>query len=399
MTLDTLSAAYQVRAELKYHPSRVLTLVYQSFALGTVAILAYYESRINTRLRNIAGYSLFLASTLFVLVLDLATSGKGGIGPYLGICALSSCFGIADAHVQGGMIGDLAFMCPEFIQSCVAGLAASGVVVSGLRLITKAAFEKSNNGLRKGANIMILLVHVKKIMLFFAISTFFELVCILLYAIYFPKLSIVKHYRSKAALEGAKTVSADLAAAGVQAGTGQQEGNDAKQQERLSLKQLVLQNIDFEADVFLTYVLTLSIIPGFSYENTGSHQLGTWYPLILIATYNVWNLIGRYIPLIKCLKLESRRGLLVVVLSRFLLILTFYFTAKNGDQGWMIMLVSFLGLTNGYLSVCVLTVAPRRYKGPEQNALGNLLVLFLFCGIFAGFCLDWLWLTGKSQAF
>lgn len=53
---------------------------------------------------------------VFVLQLDLATSGKGGIGNYIGICVFVACFGVADAHVQGGMVGDLAFMRPEFIQ-------------------------------------------------------------------------------------------------------------------------------------------------------------------------------------------------------------------------------------------------------------------------------------------
>lgn len=52
--------------------------------------------------------------------------------------------------------------------------------------------------------------------LFFAISTFIELLCIIIYGIYFPKLPIVSFYRSKAASEGSKTVSADLAAAGIQ---------------------------------------------------------------------------------------------------------------------------------------------------------------------------------------
>jgi hypothetical protein len=52
--------------------------------------------------------------------------------------------------------------------------------------------------------------------LFLAMSTFFEFLCILLYAFVFPKLPIVKYYRSKAASEGSKTVSADLAAAGIQ---------------------------------------------------------------------------------------------------------------------------------------------------------------------------------------
>jgi len=48
--------------------------------------------------------------------LDLATSGKGGLGPFLGICAIIATFGVSDALVQGGMIGDLSFMRPEFIQ-------------------------------------------------------------------------------------------------------------------------------------------------------------------------------------------------------------------------------------------------------------------------------------------
>lgn len=53
---------------------------------------------------------------------------------------------------------------------------------------------------------------------------------------------------------------------------------------------------------------------------------------------------------------------MVAILSRFLLIPAFYFTAKYGDQGWMIMLTSYLGLSNGYLTVCALTAAPKGYK-------------------------------------
>ncbi|THG02764.1 hypothetical protein TEA_001630 [Camellia sinensis var. sinensis] len=85
--------------------------------------------------------------------LDLATSGKGGIGNYIGICIIVAAFGVADGHVQGGLVGDLSFMCPEFIQSFLAGYAASGVLASALRLISKAVFERSADGLRKGASI------------------------------------------------------------------------------------------------------------------------------------------------------------------------------------------------------------------------------------------------------
>ncbi|CAN0914763.1 Equilibrative nucleotide transporter 3 [Linum grandiflorum] len=375
---------YYVHLFPQYHPSRVLTLVYQPCAVTTVIILAYREAKINTRNRNLLGYALFFISSLAVLVLDIATSGRGGLGTFIGICIISGIFGVADAHVQGGMVGDLSFMHPVFIQSFLAGLAASGALTSALRLITRAAFENTKNGLRKGA------------LLFFAISSFFELVCLVLYTFAFPKLPVVKFYRAKAATEGSKTVSADLAAGGLQTLPDQEAVEQAKNMTRFSNRELLKQNADYVIDIYLTYALTLSIFPGFLSEDTGSHSLGTWYALVLIAMYNVWDLIGRYIPLAKFMKLESRKGLTAAVLSRFLLVPAFYFTAKYGDQGWMILLTSVLGLTNGYLTVCVLTAAPKGYKGPEQNALGNLLVVFLLAGIFSGVTLDWLWLIGKG---
>ncbi|KAK6917442.1 Equilibrative nucleoside transporter, partial [Dillenia turbinata] len=337
-----------------YHPSRVHTLVYQPFALGTITILALYEAKTDTRKRNLLGRVLYTVCTLMLIILDLATSGKGGIGPYKGICAMVACFGVGDGLVQGGMVGDLSFMDPHFLQSYTAGLAASGALTSGLRLIAKAAFENSSNGLRK------------RTMMFLTMATLFVLSCLLLYAFFFPRLPIIKYYHSKAASEGSKTVCADLAAAGGQTHTSprrtKHQGtifkslraeDDEKHEERLSNKQLLLQNIDY-----------------------------------ILGTLFVWDLISRYIRLIPCLKLESRKGLMIAILSRFLLIPAFYFTAKYGAQGWIIMLVSVLALSHGYLTICVLTIAPKGYKAREQNALGNFLSIFLIFGISSGVVLD-----------
>jgi solute carrier family 29 (equilibrative nucleoside transporter), member 1/2/3 len=76
------------------------------------------------------------------------------------------------------------------------------------------------------------------------------------------------------------------------------------------------------------------------------------YALVLIASYSIWDLIGRYLPLINCIKLTSRKGLLVITCLRFLFVPAFYYAVKYVDQGWVIMLTSFLGLSNGYLTVC-----------------------------------------------
>lgn len=365
----------------RYHSSRVLTIVYQPFALITIIILSYYEATSNTRRRILLGFILFNISTLLVLVLNLATSGKGGLGPFIGVCIISAAFGVADAHVQGGMIGDLSYMHPDFIQSFSAGLAASGTATSVLRLITKSIFESSKEGLRKGA------------LLFFAICTVYVLVCVVLYALVFPRLQIVKFYRSKAAAEGSKTVTADLAAGGITLSLNE---NDIGDPQRLNNRELLRQNLDYGFDMFIIYVLTLSIFPGFLSEDTGKHQLGSWYAIVLIAMFNIGDLIGRYIPLIEAIKLESRPWLTVATLSRLGLIPCFYFTAKYGTAGWMLFLCIVLGVSNGYLTVCVFIVAPKGYKGPEQNALGNLLVLFVISGLFVGAAVDWLWLIGKG---
>ncbi|XXG54862.1 hypothetical protein AAC387_Pa03g2638 [Persea americana] len=161
-----------------YHPSRVLTIAVLSFAFGTIIIMTYYEVKMNTRRRNLIGYTLYFIGSVSVLVLNLTTSRSGGIGAYIGF--------------------------PELLQSFLAGLAASGTITSAFRLAMKAAFENTKGGLRKGA------------LLFLALSASFELVCVFLYAYVFFKVPIVKYYHSKAAAEGSKTVSIDLTDAGIQ---------------------------------------------------------------------------------------------------------------------------------------------------------------------------------------
>ncbi|RLM85999.1 equilibrative nucleotide transporter 3-like [Panicum miliaceum] len=381
---------YYVYLFPKNHPTRVLTPVYQSFALRVTALLTYHEAKINTRLRILTGYTLFFLSSFAIIILDVATKGQGGVGEFVGVCVISAAFGIGDAHVQGGMVGDLSLMCPEFIQSYLAGLAASGAITSALRLITNAAFESSRDGLRKGA------------MLFFSISCFFELLCVLLYTSVFPTLPIVKYYRSKAASEGSKTVAGDLAAAGVPTGEDEIVEEEPERYERLSSKQLLLQNMDYALYIFLTYVLTLSIFPGFLSEDTGSHSLGPWYALVLIAMYNVWDLIGRYVPFI--VKMTSRKCITAAALASFILVLFHckvwrsriydrFDVLPGVEQRVSNRLCPYggaQGIKGKFTSAIPLAVSC--FQGPEQNALGNVLVVFLLIGLFSGVVHDWLWL-------
>ncbi|KAM7263502.1 hypothetical protein ACFE04_001185 [Oxalis oulophora] len=92
-------------------------------------LLTRYPQLINPKKRIIGGFSLFTLSTFGLIVLDLATNGKGGSWQYAGVLAMVACFGIADA------------------ASFLAGVATSGALTSGLMLITKAALDNRNDDL------------------------------------------------------------------------------------------------------------------------------------------------------------------------------------------------------------------------------------------------------------
>ncbi|XP_048591406.1 equilibrative nucleotide transporter 3-like [Brassica napus] len=345
---------YQVFPD--YHPSRTLTLVYQPFVLGTISVLVFVGQKIKNQRRVFTGYCLFVIGSILLLTVDIVTKGKGGITPFLLLSIVSAGFGVANALVEGAMIGDLSCICPDLIQPFAAGLGVAGAITSVLRLLTKAVFQNSRDGLRKGA------------LSFLAISLFIELVCVIIYGVMFPKLPMVQKHRAR---------------------SGSNPVEPVEEVPPLSNQQLAHQNLDRVISLFLIYALTLSIFPGFLYENTGKHSLHSWYPLVLVTCFNLSDALSRYITMVKPLKMQSGKVIVASVLARMLFLPAFYITARYADQGWMITLTSFLGISNGYLTVCVLTQTPKRtYNVSEANTLGNILVASMLGGIFAGVCLS-----------
>ncbi|XP_024364887.1 equilibrative nucleotide transporter 3 [Physcomitrium patens] len=367
-----------------YHPSRVFTLLYQLLSLIATLIFTWYEANVSTRLRVLFGYGPYAILLLLFIIIDVSTSGHGGIGPYVGVCVLVAGIGIADGVAQGAIVGDLSFMDPTYIQAYSAGLAMSGLVTSGMRFITKAAFRDSQSGLRKGA------------LTFFAIATFVEVAGFVLYAFVFPKLNTIKGYRISAKNQGARTVKDDLDAAGLEA---DRDGEPGKPPTRLTVRQLGVRIWDYLIGQIILYMVSLSIFPGFLYEDTGTHDLGSWYALVLVAIYNGGDFAGRYVPLWRGLSdrvVPSRVALLTLSAARVAFVPFFYVTAKRGDAGWMMALCALLGLTGGWLSVLGFMRAPRGFSGPEQNAIGNLMILALIFGLTLGVLSGWLWLIGKG---
>lgn len=66
-------------------------------------------------------------------------------------------------------------------------------------------------------------------------------------------------------------------------GWGSQDGEPGKPPTRLTVRQLGVRIWDYLIGQIILYMVSLSIFPGFLYEDTGTHDLGSWYVTHIIS--------------------------------------------------------------------------------------------------------------------
>ena len=200
-----------------------------------------------------------------------------------------------------------------YFQSFFAGLAASGAITSALRLVTKAAFENSRDGLSKGASML------ETTMDKYTFSPV-DLYLIYLLAWKFMHCSSPQYHSSLSCYVFCYMLSSSLSCQLWSTIFQKQLQRDLwwsllilllveskiaqiqqycincqqvlyfdtnllklnfvwffqSEVDNLSTKQLLPQNRDYALDMFLIYMLTLLIFSGFLVADTGSHRLGSW---------------------------------------------------------------------------------------------------------------------------
>lgn len=146
--------------------------------------------------------------------------------------------------------------------------------------------------------------------------------------------------------------------------------------------------------IFLIYLVTLSIFPGFLAENLKSELLGDWYPILLISMYNAADLVGKSLTAVYVL--NSIRITTWNCIARLL----FYplFTGCLHGPKWLkteipvAILTFLLGLTNGYLTSVFMIIVPKSVAVSEAEMSAIIMVVFLGLGLVAGSVVGWFWI-------
>ncbi|KAM1300321.1 hypothetical protein ACFX13_011756 [Malus domestica] len=347
---------------------RIFSVVYMVVGLFCLLLIIFYSHKSEAYVRINVGLGLFVVSLLVVPLMDVFYI-KGRVGLYDGFyvtVAAVALSGVADALVQGSLIGAASELPGTYIQAIVAGTAGSGVVVSALRIVTKAVYPQTADGLRKSAN------------LYFAVGIVIIVICIVFYNVA-PRIPVMKYY-------------ADLKVQAVNDET-EEKGPLTVTVLRSTLWHVVDRVKWYGISILLIYIVTLSIFPGYITEDVHSQILKDWYPIILIAGYNVFDLVGKsltsvYLP-------RSSKVAIGSTVVRLLFFPLFY-GCLHGPKFFrteipVTILTCLLGLTNGYLTSVLMILAPKVVQLQHAETAGIVIVLFLVLGLAAGSVVSWFW--------
>ncbi|KAK1437484.1 hypothetical protein QVD17_03275 [Tagetes erecta] len=340
------------------HVEKVFSVAYMASSLLVLVMMISWSNlttKLSFRLRMNIGFTIFVVCLMVTPTIDWTKAHHSNNMFYVVVATVATC-GLADGLIAGSLIGSAGKLPKHYMQAVFAGTASSGVLVSLLRIITKASLPHDPQGLKTSAH------------LYFMVSSAILMVCIVCCTLSY-KLTVMKHHYKLL-----------------------QHNNSTSTKPKLWD---VARTIQWPAfGIFITYTITLSIYPGFIAENIKSKALKDWYPIMLIATYSLADFFGKSFSAIYMSKSVAKATWCCVAR------LVFYpvFTACLHGPKWfrseecVVFLTFMLGLTNGYVTSVIMILAPKSVTLLEAEMAAVVMALFLGIGLVCGSVLGWFWI-------
>ncbi|XP_051152527.1 equilibrative nucleotide transporter 8 [Andrographis paniculata] len=351
------------------HVEKVFSVAYMASSLvvlGLMLSLGWCRRVSSLRTRLNVGFCMFVAALMATPSMqwvwhDDDDGGKMSSGEaYRVVVGSVLVCGLADGLIGGSLIGSAGMLPKKYMQAVFAGTASSGVLISILRIVTKASLPRTPRGLKTSAQF------------YFILSAAILIGCIICCNI-LHQLPVMRHHRRHRSFHYILSPYGDPSALWE-----------------------VLAKIKFPGfGVFLIYTVTLSIFPGFlSDHGVRSELLGDWYPIALIAAYNVSDFAGKLATGVYVVKGVGKAAWGCVAR------LVFYplFAGCFRGPAWLrteipvAALTVLLGFSNGYFTSAVMIMAPKAVAEAEAEVAAVVMAAMLGVGLVAGSVVGWLWI-------
>ncbi|CAM8964343.1 unnamed protein product [Rhodiola kirilowii] len=338
-----------------YHVEKVFAVAYMGSSLLVLASMMFFGGRLSVRWRLNVGFSMFIFSLLVTVtqLMDWTRQNSRWSGSYkMTVAAISVC-GLADGLIGGSLLGSAGKLPKQYMQAVFAGTASSGFFVCIMRIVTKASLPQTPQGLRSS------------VQLYFFVSSIILLLCIAC-CNFLHKLPVMEQHQRELHLDHSRSSFWRVAK---------------------KIKAPAL-------GVFMIYVVTLSIFPGFLAENLKSKVLQDWYPVLLITAYNASDLLGKCLTAVYIVK--SIKKATWCCLAR--LVMYPLFAACLHGPKWLraevpvVVLTFILGLTNGYLTSLIMILTPKTVPNSEAEVAALVMAVSLAVGLLTGSAVGWIWI-------
>ncbi|XKL69649.1 hypothetical protein PGB90_007418 [Kerria lacca] len=143
----------------------------------------------------------------------------------------------------------------------------------------------------------------------------------------------------------------------------------------------------YMVSICVAYFVTLSLYPGIISEIKRCDE-DHWFPVLLMTLFNGADLIGKMLASIQYEWLRSQ--LFIFACWRIMLVLFVIFCAAPRDEplmsgeGYPMIFVSLLGITNGVVGSVPMIQAPRRVSEEHRELAGNIMTLSYNIGLTGG---------------
>ena len=394
------------------HVDRVFGVLYFLPNLLMLVLVLRFGNLVPPGARVRLGFCLFL----LCLLVPAFTSNLGIL------CAGIALNGMADALAQGSLFAQVASMPETYTQALMGGTSLSGLIVSVLRAVTKASFPSTDSGAAASAST------------YFVAAALWVLACLVLYGelerseVF--RWHVARAARASALREGTREggengdeyeselAPTNAASTSSSSLVGMNRTRTSRPSRRgmwriedssgpgTTLRDAVAIASRVKHHAFavaITYVVTLSIFPGVLAEDLRDDSMGDWFPVALIAAFNLADVVGKCVPGVypAAATAFSPRTMAAMAAARVLFVPAFMAVAglsSDGSSGGGVVsagvvLTLALGLTNGWYSASVMMTAPKAVSAAECEACGTIMVFFLLSGLTIGAFCGWLWLV------
>ncbi|XP_057768070.1 equilibrative nucleotide transporter 8 [Salvia miltiorrhiza] len=341
------------------HVERVFSVVYMGSSLLLLVLLLNCPKSLSlsVRLRLNLGFSMFLVSLMATPLMNWTCPQMSTTTSYYVVVLTVMICGFADGLIGGTLIGAAGKLPKHYMQAVFAGTASSGVLISILRVITKASLPPTPQGLKTSAEF------------YFVVGSAALILCIIICNLLYKLPVMQHHYTNFRQMLPVNSCS------------------------KLRLRQ-TFKKIRFPAfGVLMIYTVTLSIFPGFLAENIKSQVLKDWYPIALIATYNLSDFVGKAATAVYVMEgIEAATWWCVARLALYpLFVGCFRGPEWLRTEAPVVVLTLMLGFSNGYLTSVLMILAPKAVPEAEAEVAAIVMAVMLAVGLVAGSVIGWFW--------